>query len=175
MHPRHNLLREGGREGGGRRRSSCGVFGRGNEGLRTIVVACTAAASARPRPHHEVTRGQAGPAAAAGLNNTAWPGFEAQQVNIIPVSLSLSPSLSVPQGHLSWGRRPRRPSPMPLTGLPPGETPMEEGRERKAVRGGDGRRPSSLPPPPPPFVLRRVFARGDLNHRLLIVILRSKR
>ena len=100
---------------------------------------------------------------------TPWPrrsvgieGSTSQHHRPSSLPPSLSPSPSVPQGHHSGGRRrPQRPSPKHLTGLPHGETPLEGGGE--AARVGILLPVSSPPPPtpPPPFVLRRSRPRGE--------------
>ena len=136
-HPRHNLLREGGREGGERRRSSS--FGGKHEvrtegrkeGPRTTTTACTP-----PRP-----RGQARPASRPQQQSRG----SASQHHPWPDSLSLSLPLSVLQGHFpggGGGLRGRRQK--TTTGFQLSETPMEGG---EVVRGASF---LADPFPPPP-------------------------
>ena len=124
-HPGQNLLREGGREGGGRRPSSSRVLEGNNK-----AQGQSAPPAQPPRPLQGAVDKRGLPA-----TTTAWPrcsvgteGSTSQHHRPSSLAPSLSPSPSVPQGHHSGGRRrPQRPSPKHLIGLPHGETPVEGG------------------------------------------------
>ena len=125
-HPGQNLLREGGREGGGRRPSSSRVLEGNNK-----AQGQSAPPAQPPRPLQGAVDKRGLPA-----TTTAWPrrrsvgigGSTSQHHRPSSLAPSLSPSPSVPQGQHSGGRRrPQRPSPKHLIGLPHGETPVEGG------------------------------------------------